>query len=80
MPASSGPVSWLINGIHRHADPQAALRFVCSSCQAPAGPSRRQLLAAGLVLLAASAVLAWWLYSRGLFDGLSDGLTNPAWR
>jgi hypothetical protein len=80
MPSSSGPVSWLINGYHRHADPQAAQRFVCDSCQAPAGPSRRQRLLASLALLAAFALVGWWLYSSGLIDGLVDGLVNTLGR
>lgn len=70
MPSSAGPVSWLINGYHRHADPQAMLRFVCSACQAPIGPSRRQRLLASFATLAASALVGWWLYSSGLLDGL----------
>jgi ferric-dicitrate binding protein FerR (iron transport regulator) len=80
MPSSSGPVSWLINGYHRHADPQAAQRFVCDSCQAPAGPSRRQRLLASLALLAAFALVGWWLYRSGLIDGLVDGLVNTLGR
>jgi hypothetical protein len=70
MPASSGPVSWLINGYHRHADPQAAQRFVCIPCQGPARAALWQRLLASCALIAGSALLAWWLYAGGLLDGL----------
>jgi hypothetical protein len=73
MPSSSGPVSWLISGYQRQVDPQALLRFVCSACQAPAGPSRRQRLLASLAVLIASVLMAWlvwWLHDLPLFDSL----------
>ena len=72
MPTASGPVSWLLHGYQRQVDPEALLRFVCHACQAPAGRSRRSRLIASAALLAAGALLAWFILSRGLLDGLLE--------